>query len=192
MCTLSIFEIAKDLNSPPGLIHPLLKENYSWVDSYLNELYNNYSLTKDNYNEFEYLGLLTERWSWVDKRLEDLSKNEECMEDSPSFKPLMIAPITWVNYKSLNEDKCLEEEYENLLKRKRSDSDLTLNSIKKIKNIYYDEEYEINSVSSLDLESVLNNSNLYFEETPENLDLELELDFDSTIALYNYTDSNSI
>ena len=37
-----------------------LSENYSWVDDRLNELYNGYSITTDNYDEFELAGLLNE------------------------------------------------------------------------------------------------------------------------------------
>jgi hypothetical protein len=37
-----------------------LNENYSWIDERLNELYNGYSITTDNYDEFEMAGLLGE------------------------------------------------------------------------------------------------------------------------------------
>ncbi len=37
-----------------------LSENYSWIDERLNELYNGYSITTDNYDEFEIAGLLSE------------------------------------------------------------------------------------------------------------------------------------
>lgn len=37
-----------------------LNENYSWIDERLNELYNGYSITTDNYDEFETAGLLSE------------------------------------------------------------------------------------------------------------------------------------
>jgi len=35
-----VFQIAKDFNGPPGLVHPLLVENFDWVDERLHEMYN--------------------------------------------------------------------------------------------------------------------------------------------------------
>ena len=165
MSNISIFQIARDLNGPPGLTHPLLKENYDWVDNLLKEKYYLYGLTEQNINDYEDSGLLNEKWAWVDKRLEDIYKFEESIENNEvNILPLRLTPITWVNYKSYNEDKSLEEEYVNQLKRKYSDSESSFNYLKKNKNMYYDEEYEFKSVSSLDLQSDINYSYQdYFE-----------------------------
>ena len=40
--------LACDRNSPPGLVHPLLQENYDWVDKRLEEMY--YGSDNDNSN----------------------------------------------------------------------------------------------------------------------------------------------
>lgn len=46
-----------------------LNENYSWVDQSLREQYNDYALTKDNYEEFRAAGLFEENSAWVDEQL---------------------------------------------------------------------------------------------------------------------------
>lgn len=38
---VNIFKIAMNINGPPGIIHPLLQENYAWVDECLREKYYN-------------------------------------------------------------------------------------------------------------------------------------------------------
>ena len=38
MNLINIFNAAMDMNGPPGLTHPLLVENYSWVDKRLSEM----------------------------------------------------------------------------------------------------------------------------------------------------------
>ena len=38
MNLITIFDIAMDMNGPPGLTHPLLVENYFWVDKRLSEM----------------------------------------------------------------------------------------------------------------------------------------------------------
>ncbi len=58
-----IFQIAMDINSPPGIIHPLLVENYKWVDERLSEMYYGYSLNHP---------FLVERHAWIDKRLREM------------------------------------------------------------------------------------------------------------------------
>ncbi len=70
-----------DINGPPGIIHPLLQENYAWVDECLREKY---------YNNFD---------KWVDK---------ESYENYLSL--LKPTPITWANYKSRTILKCIENE----------------------------------------------------------------------------------
>ena len=69
MSSLNVFQIAKDMNGPPGLVHPLLVENYAWVDERLREMYNIYALTASNCDEYEATGLLSENYAWVDARL---------------------------------------------------------------------------------------------------------------------------
>lgn len=86
--TSSVFQTARDY-----VWHPLFEENYAWVDKRLNELYNIYALTSNNVDEFESNGLLTENYDWVDARLEELCQCEE-------RGPLMLAPVTWYNYRT--------------------------------------------------------------------------------------------
>ena len=65
-------QIIQDMNSPPGLTHPLLVENYAWVDQRLREMYNIYALTASNCDEYEAVGLLKENWAWIDDKLEEM------------------------------------------------------------------------------------------------------------------------
>ena len=52
---LTIFNTIMNTTPPPGLTHPLLKENFAWVDKRLEQLYYEYALTSENYDDFEYL-----------------------------------------------------------------------------------------------------------------------------------------
>jgi len=129
---VNIFKIAMNINGP---VHPLLQENYAWVDECLREKY---------YNNF------------VEKEL--LYNYELVVENSISL--LNPTPITWANYKSNAILKCLEddEEEDNELcitykNRKRTESDISnyeVNVGKVILNAYsnslynnfmFDEEY---------------------------------------------------
>ena len=129
---VNIFKIAMNINGP---VHPLLQENYAWVDECLREKY---------YNNF------------VEKEL--LYNYELVVENSISL--LKPTPITWANYKSNAILKCLEddEEEDNELcitykNRKRAESDISnyeVNVGKVILNAYsnslynnfmFDEEY---------------------------------------------------
>jgi hypothetical protein len=51
-------DLAMDFTGPPGITHPLFKENYAWVDECLREKYYSYALTSLNYDEFLYSGLI--------------------------------------------------------------------------------------------------------------------------------------
>ena len=131
----NMFQIAMNINGPPGIIHPLLQENYAWVDECLREKY---------YNNF------------VEKEL--LYNYELVVENSISL--LKPTPITWANYKSNAILKCIEDddEEDNELcitykNRKRAESDISnyeVNVGKVILNAYsnslynnfmFDEEY---------------------------------------------------
>jgi len=77
MSSLNVFQVVMDMNGPPGLIHPLLVENYAWVDERLREMYNIYALTASNCDEYKSAGLLKENWSWVDNRLDEMCNSVE-------------------------------------------------------------------------------------------------------------------
>ena len=53
----SAFTNLLSVDGPPGLTHPLLAENYDWVDKRLDELYYNYTNTNTTYEypEDEYI-----------------------------------------------------------------------------------------------------------------------------------------
>ena len=51
-------DLAMDFTGPPGITHPLFKENSAWVDERLREQYYGYALTNLNYDEFLYSGLI--------------------------------------------------------------------------------------------------------------------------------------
>ena len=103
---------------PPGLTHPFFVENYAWVDQLLREKYYSYALTSQNVDEYQAADLLTENYAWVDERLEEM-----CAPKDEEF-PLLLAPITWTNYRG---DAELEELDHHLsgIKRKRSKSDIS-------------------------------------------------------------------
>jgi len=67
-----MFASVMDIDSYPGPSMILMNENYSWVDQRLRELYNNYALTSNNYDEYISAGLLNENYAWVDQKLEQL------------------------------------------------------------------------------------------------------------------------
>lgn len=152
---MNMFAIAMDMNAPPGITHPMLVEKYDWVDVRLRELYYGYALTADNYDEFVAAGLFLEKYDWIDRKLEENEKRGKC---------LMLAPVTWVNYRK-NATGCLleeeiEENYESGIKRKRSESDIAdyadivERAVKRVKRFeidtnYYDEEYDMDTLSEL-------------------------------------------
>ena len=123
MNVLSKFsDVAMDLYGPPGLIHPLLVENYAWVDDRLREIYYGYAHRSSICDKYESAGFLKENWAWVDDRLEKMCKNS-----SWDMFPPVLAPLTWVNYMSNDVQECLEEEEECLSENEhsRSESDIS-------------------------------------------------------------------
>ena len=91
-----------DTNSPPGIIHPFLIENYAWVDECLTLMYcknnnrdehnydehnydeHNYDYTETKYSEncdeYQDACLLKEKWAWASKttspnKIEDIVIN---------------------------------------------------------------------------------------------------------------------
>jgi hypothetical protein len=80
-------------------------ENYSWADERLQELYNHYSITPENIEDFMEAGLLNERWAYVDERLEELygdANNDEDLELSDEY--LLEKKRAW-KVSDLKEDK---------------------------------------------------------------------------------------
>ena len=57
----SAFTNLLSVDGPPGLTHPLLAENYDWVDKRLDELYYNYTNTNYEYPEDEHIKFNTPR-----------------------------------------------------------------------------------------------------------------------------------
>ena len=119
MSSLNIFQAALDLNGPPGITHPMLQENYAWVDERLRELYYGYSLSSSNCDEYEEVGILRENWAWVDAKL---SAIYEPTEDDIVLCPCP-APIAWCEYRTHIQQHCLEEDCD--IKRTRSESDIS-------------------------------------------------------------------
>jgi len=102
----AMFQIAAtNAYGPPGLVHPLLKENYDWVDQLLCEKYYGYALTTENIDEYLEAGLLTEYYAWVDQKLEEM-----CAYDEEKCSLLMMAPVNWANYRGDAKLECIEEE----------------------------------------------------------------------------------
>lgn len=116
----NVFQIAKDMNGPPGLIHPLLVENFAWVDERLREMYNGYALTASNCDEYEAAGLLKENYAWVDASLA-----EKCSEVFiPCPLSLWLTPRDGREQVPLEDDESSVESYIGH-KRKRSESDIS-------------------------------------------------------------------
>jgi hypothetical protein len=99
---MKVFQVAMDLYSPPGITHPILKENYAWVDERLREMYYGYALTSDNYDEFKYNGLLKENYDWVDRKLEEMCKQDEVNNH-------LFQSLNWCNYKSEAQTDCIKD-----------------------------------------------------------------------------------
>lgn len=150
----------------------LLEENYSSVDSRLEELYHGYALTMDNWEEFYDAGLLKENWAWVDAELE-----KQCL--IPDYLPCP-APISWVSYRSYDNQCILEP-----VQRSRAESDILDHSdiIERAINIQYNyciasaDEFESVS-SSIDLGSDLDYNDLEFDDS------EFECEFKSPYGWY--------
>jgi hypothetical protein len=96
--------------SPPGITHPFFIENYAWVDQLLEEKYYNYALTAENADEYLYTDLLTENYAWVDYRLAEMCANNK-NEDENIYSILMLAPVTWANYRKNAELEQLEYDF---------------------------------------------------------------------------------
>lgn len=83
-------------------VNTLLKENWSWVDQRLDELYYEYSITSDNCDDYIEAGLLVERGAWVDEKLQRQFDIEN--------KDIILCPasMSWVLYKETPKQYCLE------------------------------------------------------------------------------------
>ena len=112
MSASAIYDIVMGHNAPPGLIHPLLKENYAWVDE---RLQNNQYSYQYNY--------------------------EDCDDCEYGFMP-RPCPIAWVDYRYNHIAKGIEEFDEPIVidyKRRRAESDISdheddiINAFKKMK-----------------------------------------------------------
>lgn len=126
MISSSVFQIIVDNNRPPGLTHPLLVENFAWVDKQLCKIYNNrYTLITSDFDEYETSYLLNENWDWVDERLEAMYNLKE---DDPQI--LCPLPITWSYPRYGDILECIEEDGESVesyigYHRNRSESDIS-------------------------------------------------------------------
>jgi hypothetical protein len=84
MSASSIYDIAMGYNAPPGLVHPLLQENYAWVDERLR--LNQYSYQYDC-DDCE-TGFIPRPCpiSWVDYRYNHIAKGIEEIDDPIVYK----------------------------------------------------------------------------------------------------------
>jgi hypothetical protein len=116
-------QVLKAMTTEESFQESLFKENWSWVDRRLEELYYGYALTVENSDEYAGAGLLTERWAWVDKKLENQYNNEE------NIHILCPAPIAWINDNEKSEKHFLLEEQhqeqEQQHSRGRAESDIS-------------------------------------------------------------------
>lgn len=138
--------IACDLNGPPGIVHPLLQENYDWVDKRLGELYHSYALSDDS----------SEKWSLVDSDIEN-------QYNSIEFLPCP-APVVWVNYRSQPSQHRIDS-MENLEEIYRA------NIYSNINNNYYDYYVDISSPRTSDFDQIHYNS-----EELSDIDYDVDID----------------
>lgn len=80
----SAFTNLLSVDGPPGLTHPLLAENYDWVDKRLDELYYNYTNTTYEYPEDEHIKFNTPR-SVTTNNDDDGANNEELCENQSNI-----------------------------------------------------------------------------------------------------------
>ena len=79
----SAFTNLLSVDGPPGLTHPLLAENYDWVDKRLDELYYNYTNTNYEYPEDEHIKFNTPRS--VTTNNDDDGADEELCENQSNI-----------------------------------------------------------------------------------------------------------
>lgn len=182
MSSVNVFQIAQDMNGPPGLVHPFLVENYAWVDERLREMYNVYALTASNCDEYEAAGLLSENYAWVDARLA-----EKCVITAEDYLHRPTQPTCLRHCIGREYDESSVESYIGH-KRKRDEAGLSCNLDCKCYNEFtsdmsYEEEslsvvsYEEESLSSLDLDSDgVDNKNASFDEIYEDDDNDYDCD----------------
>jgi hypothetical protein len=146
---VNMFQFDMNINEPHGIIYPLLKENYAWIDKYLQEKFYNNIDKFYNFDKCLEKELLNEQYDYE-------LVNHELEENYISL--LKPTPITWANYKSRTILKCLEDEEPDSFitseNHKRSDSNMSNYEVNVGKVI-------LNAYSN----SLCNNYNLdYFEE----------------------------
>ena len=146
---VNLFQFDMNINEPHGIIYPLLKENYAWIDKYLQEKFYNNIDKFYNFDKCLEKELLNEQYDYE-------LVNHELEENYISL--LKPTPITWANYKSRTILKCLEDEEPDSFitseNHKRSDSNMSNYEVNVGKVI-------LNAYSN----SLCNNYNLdYFEE----------------------------
>jgi hypothetical protein len=79
MSVSAIHDIVMGLNAPPGLIHPIFKENYAWVDERLRSIQYSYQY---DYDDCENSIMLRPcPISWVDYRYNHIAKGIEEFEE---------------------------------------------------------------------------------------------------------------
>lgn len=83
------------------------QENWGWVDKRLEEIYHNYGVTEENYDDYIDAGLLNERWDWIDDELQ--RRDDEIQRWFENEEPLRPAPLNWVFYKDKPKQYSLEE-----------------------------------------------------------------------------------
>lgn len=84
MSASSVYDIAMGYNAPPGLVHPLLQENYAWVDERL--CINQYSFEYDCDDCELGIPLRPCPIAWLDYRLDHIAKGIEEVEEPIVYK----------------------------------------------------------------------------------------------------------
>lgn len=102
----SAFTNLLSVDGPPGLTHPLLAENYDWVDKRLDELYYNYTNTNYEYPEDEHIKFNTPRS--VTTNNDDGADEEMCETKSNICETDYLTDVSELTEDDL--DKCVSDD----------------------------------------------------------------------------------
>lgn len=98
----SAFTNLLSVDGPPGLTHPLLAENYDWVDQRLDELYYNYTNANYEFPEDEHIKFNTPRS--VTTNNDDGADEEMCESKSNICETDYLTDVSELTEDEL--DKC--------------------------------------------------------------------------------------
>lgn len=174
MSASSVYDIAMGYNAPPGLVHPLLQENYAWVDERLR--INQYSFEYDCDDCELGIPLRPCPITWVDYRLDHIAKGIEEFEE----------PIVYKRKRAESDIFDHEEELVTVFKKMKLE-----NSKFPIAGVKYIYEPLSNPFCNLDCEHYNYKCSLIGQDDNEELEPELSELFENWNSVKNEEDEDS-